>query len=242
MQLSKNNLIGISGKIGSGKDLAGQILQYYLSVDRPTFKEFIYRHIENGHAIVNPKFRIKKFADTIKDTVCLWLGCTREQLEDREFKEKELGEEWRVKQTSYVLTPRKILQLLGTDAGRKIIHPNIWVNTMFANYSKFDTHTDQVVGGFIPKSKWIITDVRFQNEVEAIKKRGGVVIRIERDWSLRTPYKDLKDLSANGTTECIAKYLHASETALDSYSDFDIVINNNKSIEELYEQIRRNCE
>lgn len=228
MQLLKNNLIGISGKIGSGKDTVGSMLQYISTVDYPTFKEYEFR----------------KFADKIKDTACLWLGCTREQLEDREFKEKELGEEWRVwynyreslgpderfgfiypsesaakcdglsfgfkvKQTSYVLTPRKILQLLGTDAGRMIIHPNIWVNSMFSGYGE--------------DSRWIITDVRFPNEVEAIKKRGGVVIRVERDM------------------DDPAKCLHQSETALDQYQEFDLVINNNKSINELYEQIRANC-
>ena len=32
------------------------------------------------------------------------------------------------------LTPRKLLQLLGTDCGRDIIHPNIWVNALFADY------------------------------------------------------------------------------------------------------------
>ena len=29
---------------------------------------------------------IKKFADKLKDIVCLLIGCTREQLEDQEFK------------------------------------------------------------------------------------------------------------------------------------------------------------
>jgi hypothetical protein len=39
-------------------------------------------------------FEIKKYADKLKDFVCILIGCTREQLEDQEFKEKELGEEW----------------------------------------------------------------------------------------------------------------------------------------------------
>ena len=46
----------------------------------------IYPHFSN--------YQIKKFADKLKDIACLLIGCTREQLEDREFKEKELGEEW----------------------------------------------------------------------------------------------------------------------------------------------------
>ena len=34
------------------------------------------------------------FADKLKDSVGVMFGCTRKQLEDREFKERELGEEW----------------------------------------------------------------------------------------------------------------------------------------------------
>ena len=41
-------------------------------------------------------WKIVKFADKLKDIVCLLIGCTRQQLECREFKEKELGEEWGV--------------------------------------------------------------------------------------------------------------------------------------------------
>ena len=72
-------------------------------------------------------------------------------------REKELGEEWKVSfyvgtlgkkvllnQTvtqdniykTETLTPRKILQLLGTECGREIIHPNIWVNALFTDYKK----------------------------------------------------------------------------------------------------------
>lgn len=62
------------------------------------------------------------------------------------------------------MTPRLILQLIGTEFGRDLIHPNIWVNNLFINYSK---HSD-----------WIIDDLRFKNEAVAIKERGGKIIRI----------------------------------------------------------------
>ena len=65
-------VIGVSGKIGSGKDTIGKIIQ----------------NLTNDH------WEIKKYADKLKVITCLLLGCTREQLEDRGFKEKELGEEW----------------------------------------------------------------------------------------------------------------------------------------------------
>jgi hypothetical protein len=160
------------------------------------------------------------------------IGCTREQLEDRDFKEKELGEEWWYYTDSlfnstdseenlysyskyhrqlkndldfYIikLTPRTLLQLLGTECGRQIIHPNIWVNALFADY---DTSSNY-------DFNWIITDVRFPNEVQAIKDKGGIVIKINRD----------SDVVDN----------HSSETALDNYDGFDFVVDNNGSIDDL---------
>ncbi|MCO6500049.1 MAG: hypothetical protein J5I47_06690, partial [Vicingus serpentipes] len=65
-------------------------------------------------------------------------------------------------------TPRLILQLLGTECGREIIHPNIWVNCTL------DAVEKNTKGS-------IITDVRFVNEAEAIRENKGYLIRIERN-------------------------------------------------------------
>jgi hypothetical protein len=177
----RNNLIGISGKIGSGKDTVGSILQDYSD--------------DNAE-----DYQIKKFATKLKEIAALLIGCDVSDFEDREFKEKELGEEWNG------LTPRKILQLLGTEAGREIIHPNIWVNALFADFED---------------SNWIITDVRFPNEAQAIKDRGGIVIRVERP---------------GGESHCGGA--HASETALDTYN-FDYVIDNEGNIDELIDKVKQ---
>ena len=96
------NIIGISGKINCGKDLVGKIIQYltttneYVLKNKPTFEDWMnnYSHHSN--------WEIKKFADSLKDIICILIGCTREQLEDREFKEKELGEEWWIKTITYI--------------------------------------------------------------------------------------------------------------------------------------------
>lgn len=60
---------------------------------------------------------------------------------------------------------RRLLQRLGTEAGRNIIHENIWVDTAFNNCDA---------------DKIVITDVRFPNEADSIKARDGVLIRINR--------------------------------------------------------------
>lgn len=67
----------------------------------------------------------------------------------------------------------------------------------------------------------IITDVRYRNEVENIREAGGIVIRLQRTCEL----DDGRDMN------------HSSEIALDKYSDFDTVINNNGSKEDLERDI-----
>jgi hypothetical protein len=47
------------------------------------------------------------------------------------------------------------MQLIGTDCGRDIIHPNIWLNATMEKY----------VPG---KSNWVLTDTRFPNEGSGI--------------------------------------------------------------------------
>lgn len=84
-------IISISGKIGSGKDTVGNILQ--ILIDMPHFSNIaVIEYLDKKD--INYSYKNKKFADKLKDIVCMLIGCTREQLEDRDFKEKELGEEW----------------------------------------------------------------------------------------------------------------------------------------------------
>lgn len=156
-------IIGISGKKQVGKDTIGKIIQsldWYYNGYKNSIREK-YSDIEYITKVINNEileysdWQIRKFADKLKDIVCLLIGCTREQLEDNDFKEKELGEKWwyykfsgelipylghelnlkEWKNTHIKPTPRFLLQLLGTEVGRNIIHPNIWCNALFSEYS-----------------------------------------------------------------------------------------------------------
>lgn len=258
-------IIGISGKIGSGKDTVGKIIQYLTSKKDNKLK--IETYLESKNTFINDGFEIKKFADKLKDIVCMLIGCTREQLEDREFKEKELGEEWwywhmkldggygdimlnylstskeeldNYKGITLVkLTPRLLLQLLGTDCGRQIIHPNIWVNALMADYKESQLGQAKrrrkgktfPIGYFLPN--WIITDVRFPNEAKAIKDKGGILIRVNRE----IPKEEDVNQSLLGAMSNYKE--HPSETALDDYQDWDYIIQNDGTIEDLINKTKK---
>jgi dephospho-CoA kinase len=61
---------------------------------------------------------------------------------------------------------RILLQRLGSEAGRDQLGENVWVDALF----------NKAQAPLI-----VITDVRFPNEAEAIKQRGGIIVRVERE-------------------------------------------------------------
>lgn len=309
-------LIGISAKTRGGKDLVGDIIRFLELYHNPiTFNgtlstiktwrnqmtdiEFVMELLKPCYKESNmtknlPKFLIKKYADKLKDILCLLIGCTREQLEDQIFKETPLGEEWRIwyiqsewgykifgsqedfesymkiieddgdcivsSYGNYLPTPRKLLQLVGTQCGRAIIHPNVWINATMTDYRPYGYEKGSTKGvvdvledihfGTLNYPNWIITDVRFPNEAEAIRKRNGILIRIDRPLELRFPKEyeeflesDYVDFNAFLDLEHDALYssiIHESETSLDAYKHFDYIIKNpSNKIEDLIEKIKQ---
>lgn len=270
-------LIGISGKIGSGKDTVGKIIQYlsYLNHSELSWEEYLNTK-PGGYT---GEWQIQKFGGALKDIVCTLTGCTREQLEDQDFKKKVIGPDWvqyyvwtdghkKLVNSSYYhstnktkeineLTYRELLQILGTEAGRNIIHPNIWVNALFSKYKqkggRWDYKrvdnvwvkgvTEKVAKSFgkgnfrqlpLVYPNWIITDMRFPNELKAVKDRGGITIRINRNKWVENDNPVIEQVL--NTTKDFSKE-HPSETALDN-AEFDYVIDNNGSIEDLIEKVK----
>ena len=265
-------LIGISGKIGAGKDTVGKIIQYLVGNLNKTdisFEEFSRRLPDLPKDYKTP-IEIKKFADKLKDTVCLWTGCTREQLEDHNFKDTEIGPDWiryakaigfgdkdgqRIMwsntctkeeyeeeyrtnwQTAYKinLTYRHLLQLLGIECMRNTIHLNGWVNALFSEYKiNYNTYAGESLKDSYPN--WIITDMRFPNELQAIKSRGGITIRVEKPLH-RCNCTTLEAEDCNRKCSKSVNLEHESETALDG-AVFDYVIHNDGTIEELIEKVK----
>lgn len=108
---------------------------------------------------------------------------------------------------------RDELQKEGTERGRLVYGEDIWVNTMFGWM--------QLIEQAWGVSKFVIPDVRFKNEVNAIQSRGGKVFRI---------IAPIRDKNSGATPEARQ---HQSEVDLDSVplSQFDGVIYNDPEFE-----------
>lgn len=62
-------------------------------------------------------------------------------------------------------TPRRAMQTLGTEWGRGLIGPDLWVNAWRAT---------------MPTGHVVVDDIRFVNEADAVRAAGGIVVRIDR--------------------------------------------------------------
>lgn len=84
-----------------------------------------------------------------------------------DFESVEAMEPHKEEQISWLAgcSPRTMMQTLGTEWGRDLVHSELWVRRAL----------DRVAGEFV-----IVSDVRFPNEAKAIRKRGGIVIRVAR--------------------------------------------------------------
>lgn len=102
------------------------------------------------------------FADPIYAAVAAVTGLSASELADRSVKEAPLP--WLGK------SPRELLQTLGTEWGREGVHQEIWVRRAMQRATAI-----VAAGGHIA-----ITDCRFENEAQAIRRAGGSVWQVRR--------------------------------------------------------------
>lgn len=135
-------IIGINGKIGSGKDTVGSIIQYLTdeNVKGMSFEDWYASNVYSVYQATG-KWEIKKFAGKLKQIASLLTGIDVEKFEDQEFKKLEMPECWNRLQQSgrskvwNPMTYRQFLQELGTEAMREGLHTNVWCNGLFSDYS-----------------------------------------------------------------------------------------------------------
>jgi len=178
------------------------------------------------------EFRRDSFATTLKDACAAVFGWDRDMLEGRTRSSREWREqpdEWWSARLGRTITPRYILQYWGTEVCRNAFHDDIWIASL---ENKLRKTSDDVV----------ISDCRFPNEIRAIRKQGGYVIRVTRG-----PEPEWYDLAVAANSdqhwthgdpreELRRRGIHASETAWIG-TRFDRVIANDGTLDQLYAQI-----
>lgn len=143
------------------------------------------------------------FADALKQICIDYLGCSYNDVYTQEGKMMR-NEEWG-------MTNREILQRLGTEAMRNGFHPDVWVKILKLRVQKLLDEGNKV----------IVTDCRFENEVEMVLGLGGIIVEIKRD-----------DAQSNLTA---SEQKHISEKPLDSkYTTF--TIENNGTIADMMDK------
>ena len=187
-------LIVISGKARAGKDTLGEIM-------KQNFKEnyFTMAYANELKRICGKAFELskeqlwgdlKEVPDTRYPKKIKWFTAVTGTITD-DMPEQEY---W---------TPREILQHIGTESYRAV-EDGFWVRQLFKYIDR--NYLENV----------IITDGRFPDEINAVKDKGGIHIRIMRE----------EEGAAQGQQ-------HASEVSLDNFDDADYVIQNNGTIAEL---------
>lgn len=146
-------LYGLAGLKGSGKNTAAKIIEDHF-----------------------PKHQTELigFADSLRSAARVIYGLTDFEMTDRVAKEspvERLGG----------LTPRYILQKLGTEVGRNI-HDQTW---LWAAQRRLDSLVKMLplLEGQLGHMA-IFTDVRYQNEVDFVTSRGGKVFIVDRGWPI----------------------------------------------------------
>lgn len=139
------------------------------------------------------------FAGPLKEVCATVFGFSHEQLNTAVEKEKV--------DPFWGFTPRWALQAVGTEAFRGTIDKEVWVKSLERRYQS-------------NKGSRVITDVRFPNEAQMVRRLGGYLVRCNRDVQYDPKCDD-----------------HPTEVSLDSWEDWDFEIDNNGSKDYLEQQI-----
>ena len=187
-------IIGISGFQSSGKD---------------TIADYLVK--EHGFVKLS-------FASALKDIVAIIFGWSRERLEglkveDRQWRE-EVDSKWANLLNIHCLTPRYVLQYLGTEVFRNHFHKDIWTKIVENQLSFYENV--------------VVSDCRFANEIEMIKQNGGKIIQVHRDDHVLKHPSELP-LEVSGAK-------HPSELEW-IQCHYDRVIKNNGTIEDLHTKV-----
>jgi len=135
------NLIGISGLARSGKD---------------TYASYLKDYINSNNSL--PEAVTYAFADPLKECASAMFGLPLSVFYGGNERE-DINEFWGI-------SPREMLQKLGTEGGREIFGYDLWTKRAEMEYKN---NSDNI---------FIVTDIRFESETDFIRNNNGLVIHI----------------------------------------------------------------
>jgi hypothetical protein len=147
------------------------------------------------------RFETYAFATPLKEGIATMFNLSSEDIEGP-GKEQPIG--WLGR------SPRQLMQLLGTEWGRDMLSASIWIDLAEQNLGNLADLYPEAMG-------FVISDVRFENEADYVRKRGGLIIHVQRaDASAVNP--------------------HVSELGV-AVQPHDVVINNDSDLAGLLAQL-----
>lgn len=188
-----------------------------------------------NYLVAQHNFKRDSFAGALKDAIATVFGWDRELLEGLTPEARAWREQvdpwWASRLGMPHLTPRWVLQYWGTDVCRRSFHDDIWIAALENRLKQRTGHS-------------VISDVRFPNEVQAIRNAGGIVIWVRRgelpEWyncalTENTTHEDRQWLLEDAGQLMPQRYpnVHASEWAWVG-TFFNDEIDNNGTVNELY--------
>lgn len=149
MRSTQLKLIGLTGPAGCGKDTIARFL-----CDTQEFRQIA-------------------LADPIRDGIEAMFGISREFLTDRDLKETSLKQIF-----GFDKSPRQLMQTLGTEWGRNMIDPNIWLNIA---RTKIEFNKRLCAANNLYLRGIAVSDIRFEGEAKWLRDQGGTI------WHIRRP-------------------------------------------------------
>jgi dephospho-CoA kinase len=184
-------------------------------------KDTVADYLINTHNFIR-----LSFASILKDIIAIMFNWPRDKLEgltkeDRLWRE-QIDPWWSKTLEMPHLTPRYTMQYIGTDLFKKHFHPDIWVKIIENKINNYLHQND--------KQNIIVSDCRFENEINMIIMLGGKIIQVHREipsWFYK--YRD-------GSYPEEIKSIHKSELEwIRCHKDYDI--ENDGTIEQLYQNV-----
>ena len=171
------------------------------------------------------------FSSKLKDMLAILFSWDRAMLEgdttESRLQREVVDEWWSQKLNIPKFTPRYALQYFGTDLFRNQFNENIWLLAV-----------EKQLSAMLQNQNIVITDCRFPNEFELIKKYGGKIIYIQRNEPLWfNSYKFDLHCKLNDTDKEQIKNLHPSEKNWIK-EKFNLTINNNGSLDDFAKNVK----